>query len=279
MSKQELHIKLLDYLYEELSTDEKHDLEATLAKDPDLVDRLRSLSEIRTGLEGLTDEPIKESLVLPLQIKSGSSSWHRILHNPWLQAVAAAILLLITAALLDLRVSFQEREFSIQFGSPLPNEQVLTLSEWQKAQTQQQNYLRQVVAQQLAYQQDTLKTSLSELDQTFTRRWQRLEAQYAAIDTVPTEITLNDRQVRMLRNQLMRENYQMLTDLVEYSNSYHREYTEKLLSDFATYMEQRRTEDLQLISKALNDVLEQSDLQQQETELLLAQLITQIQLK
>jgi len=64
---------------------------------------------------------------------------------------------------------------------------------------------------------------------------------------------------------------------MEYAVEYQRSYSEQVLQDFAQYLNTQRTHDLQMISVALRDILQQNDVQQQETELLLAQLITHIQ--
>jgi hypothetical protein len=62
--------------------------------------------------------------------------------------------------------------------------------------------------------------------------------------------------------------------MMQFSMNYQEEQTEKLLVEFSEYLNQQRIQDLELIEMAMNQIVNKTDLQQQETEYLLTQLIT-----
>ncbi len=274
MSNQEIHQQLISYLYGELSADEVQELKDKLAKEQTLSDELKDLQDLRTMLSQMDDEPLKQPLVLAT---SDPIDWKKWFQNPWLQAAVVALLLMLTAALVNLRINIAPNELRVQFGSPLPEQTSLTQHQLDTLLQLQRQQLVQTVAMELAIQQDSLQRNIAAIDQHMDMKWDDLNNTINDLRQKEDTLRLSDSQLRKLQGLLMRENYQMLTDLVEYSHQYHREYTTQLVADFARYMEQQRVQDLEMISLALNDILEQNDVQQQETEYLLSTLISYVQ--
>jgi len=184
---------------------------------------------------------------------------------------------MLTAALINLRISVAPNELRVQFGTPQPNRNTLTQAQWDSLQHVQQQQTIALLSQQLNSQQNPWKQDFSEMNRDLNQKWEQLTQTVQTLENRNDTLHLSERQLHMLRNQLMRENYQMLTDLVEYSHEYHREYTTQLVAEFARYMEEQRVQDLEMVSVALNEILEQNDIQQQETEYLLSRLISYVQ--
>ncbi len=276
MSRQAIHQQLISYLYDEMSIEEKKAFEQEIEQNQSLKKELESLKQASEFFQQIEDHtPVQPLVLTPAQ--NPTFDWRQVLGNPWLQIAASVILLMLTAALIDLRISVAPRELRVQFGAPQLQRSTLTQAQWDSLQYVQQQQMKTLLSQQLNHQQDQWKQDLSSINQDLDQKWQQLTQAVQTLESREDTFHLSERQLHMLQNQLMQENYQMLTDLVEYSHEYHREYTTQLVTEFARYMEKQRVQDLEMISVALHEILEQNDIQQQETEYLLSRLISYVQ--
>ncbi|MEM6633394.1 MAG: hypothetical protein AAF694_27220 [Bacteroidota bacterium] len=275
MNKSEHQKNLISYLYDEWEEANKEGFEAELAKHPDWEEELDTLSEVLGKLQAAkTPEARPPKLDLSYTshekpFRSGLS----FLSSPWIQAAIWAMLMMCTAALTGLEVSWNSTEgFNLHFGrKPINTESVAVVSN--KEDNVQQQLIQQMglLSAQLDAQEDSLSQQLESL---YLQVDQRLKSQQNRKQSLSQEVYLSEDQFRSIRKELLRENYQLMTDLMEYAAEYQRAYNEQMLGDFAQYLNTQRSEDLQLISLALQEILQQNDIQQKETEILLGQLIT-----
>ena len=267
----------ISYLYGDMSEEEKIVFEAKLDQDPKLKEEILGLKATRSCLKGvkeIEDVPALPSLVeLEERPSLPRTQWWQ---SPWLQAAVFAMAIMCTAALTGMNMRWNSQEgFSLQFGKTAENP--ISIIEQENSRTlENQEALVQhtrLIQQILGAQQDSLSDQLSDFHALMEKRIERQMAQFAS---QRREVSLSDEQFSSIRKELLRENYQLMTDLMEYGAEYQRSYNEQMLNEFAQYLDQQRSEDLQLISVALSDILQQNNIQQQETEILLGQLINHV---
>ena len=275
MNKSEYQKNLISYLYDEWEGSEKESFQEELKKHPEWEAEL----DILSGVMGKLQEAKAPSVTPPKldlshsSTKQNSLNGFSFLKSPWIQAAIVAMLLMCTAALTGFDLSWTSKEgFSLKFGKQVsPTNVVADASS--PYQEDQQQLLRQIssLSQQLARREDSLYQRMESL---YSQVDDRIKLQQRKSQSLSQEVHLSEDQFASIRKELLRENYQLMTDLMEYAAEYQRNYNEQMLGEFATYLNTQRSEDLQMISLALQEILQQNDIQQQETEILLGQLIT-----
>ena len=279
MNKLDQPWDLISYLYGEMSEEERALFEEELKQNAELREELAAFKATRSCLQAANEVQEAPTLpMLPLDVPRESShvplpKWWQ---SPWLQAAVFAMTLMCTAALTGLQMKWNDTEgFSLRFGeatsqkeiseSPQAANEVGSISELAAENT--------LIRQLLLAQQDSFSQQLAALyGQLDTKLQQRI----AGLAKQKQQVSLSEDQFSSIRKELLRENYQLMTDLMEYGAEYQRSYNEQMLGEFAQYLDRQRSNDLQLISVALQDILQQNNIQQQETEILLGQLINHI---
>ena len=278
MNKIEHTWDLISYLYGEMSEEEKALFEEELKQNPSLQEELVAFKATRSCLQVANEVQEAPALpVLPLDRPRESKTSHpQWWQSPWLQAAVFAMTLMCSAALTGLQMKWNTEEgFSLRFGaadrpvevveSAQSSNEVHSLSTLAEENT--------LIRQLLLAQQDSLSQQVETL---YGKLDTQLRQRIARLANHKQEVSLSEDQFSSIRKELLRENYQLMTDLMEYGAEYQRSYNEQMLGEFAQYLDRQRSNDLQLISVALQDILQQNNIQQQETEILLGQLINHI---
>ena len=130
MTEQTARELLMDYLYDEISADDKKKLEAYLAGHPELKHELEQLRRTQSTLQQMPEAPPAEKFLVmdPANKPSPTGWWQNIQwllpHSGWartaLATAACLMLLLITGALVDLNIQSSEAGFTVSFGEPIP---------------------------------------------------------------------------------------------------------------------------------------------------------------
>ena len=261
---------LMAYLYNELEGEQQAQFEAQLKQNPSLQRELQQLQGTQQLLGTWKDQPVTAPvLLLPHHTPEpgpASSFWQQ----GWTRAAAVALLMVGSSLLTAL---WMQSPTNAASDLQSPNQAFVTQEQFQR----QQNQLRNWLQQSLFRQQDSLYHMMGNMNTTMKEEITKLRRNQPSSPIQPAFVELNDRQFQELRTEIIDENYQMLTDLLHESHQYQQDYTKSLLRDFASYMDEQRTEDLQRISYGLNYLKEHGDQRQQETELLLTQLVANIQ--
>jgi len=122
----------MDYLYEEITEEQKANLESYLQEHPQLEKELDQLRETRTLLQKMPEvDPAKKLLVMEPRNRSFSQWWHEavtlfpksLFGKAALAAAACVIMLFIVGSLAKLHVETSGRGWSISMGySPTVSE-------------------------------------------------------------------------------------------------------------------------------------------------------------
>lgn len=246
---------LMDYLDGAVSPTVRSAIERWLAAHPEQAAELADLAETRQWLHAQPPVPLPAGpVVLTAPAPRPARRWRLPL-----QVAAALLLLTLAAGLGGLRLSTGQGELRIGFGPPpaaAPAPAGLTEATLQAA---------------LAQQRDSLYLVLSRLE----AQWQQQPP--PAPVPAPAVARLDPAQLEDLRASILAENTRRMAELLTVSQAYQQEATEDLLRQFSAYLQQQRSQDLELISLALNDIVETSGRQQQETTWLLSELLAQLQ--
>ena len=273
MNNQEFIQDLMDFLYGEMEEGRRAEFRQQLEADPQKFQEWQDLQQVRTMLQN-NRSPGPAPMPSPAYSakKSVLTSW---LLNPWIQAAIIAMVLMSSAALSGFYLQWQKNTgLQMGFGGAPPMSVVQPTTE--SPMTKALSHQWETQWEALVVQQDSLNHRIQGYHQQAGKQFSSLESQLQNLAR-SQEVSLSDTQFNAIRKELMRENYQLMTDLMEYAVEYQRSYSEQVLQDFAQYLNTQRTQDLHMISIALQEILQQNDVQQQETEMLLSQLITHIQ--
>ena len=263
----------ISYLYGEMPAKEKKQMEAWLTAHPEKADELKQMGQARSIMQQLEDQSV--SVPLNLLVQENQSGNNKVWWQTWsVRAAAIGMLLMLTAYFTNLNIQWKDQHLLISFGDApqllnaedVLNSQRAFLAEESRVRNdwqQQQDSLNQQWGAQLV----ALSEQLGEIDMKTQRLNARQSSQTASLTTA---------QIDQLKKELIESNYQLMTDLLLDASRYQKDYTEQLLTEFSRFIEQQRLQDLQLMELALNNVLEQADEQQQNTEIMLAEIITQM---
>ena len=88
--------------------------------------------------------------------------------------------------------------------------------------------------------------------------------------------TASQDEIRQFAETIRAENMQQVKDYFQLTSTEQKNYIENLLVDFATYLQQQRNDDLQLVQTRMNSLEQNTVMFKQETEQILANIITTV---
>ena len=217
--------KIMDYLYGEMSDNERKQFEIEMDQNEALRKEVDALKGVRSFLNEHKDEPIPSSTVVVE--KQG-----RVVRLSKWWAIAASLLILLTLGkMLDFRVSIGEGQMVMGFG-PIEKED--------KNEVQEPTITRDQMANMLADLKKELRDELEEQGQLIAQSEQKITDQRAEM------------------NRWMKE---VKSDQVKFTQAFWDEYnrdqnvfTTRLVNDFIEYNETQRQEDLDMINKGFSDL-------------------------
>ncbi len=260
---------LMAYLYGELQGDEKRSVEKYLAENPQVMTELQGMMDVRKILSAIED---KEVIAPPIVMED---SRQRFLWNtPYLKTVisiaASIMLLLVAGKILDLRISFEGNSAQISFGAPAaktdnPVQQGLTAQQVQDMINQSVQSNNQVVQASWSESQKKIDASIRQNMAMNSEKFNEL---------VKKASTASEAQISGYVASLKNENQQMVKDYFKLTTSEQQKYIESLLVDFAKYMNQQRTSDLQAIQLRMASMEQNTTALKEETEQILTSIVS-----
>lgn len=260
---------LMAYLYGELQGDEKRSVEKYLAENPQAMTELQGMMDVRKILSVIED---KEVIAPPIVMED---SRQRFLWNtPYLKTVisiaASIMLLLVAGKILDLRISFEGNSAQISFGAPAPKtdnpvQEGLTAQQVQEMINQSVHNNNQVVQASWSESQKKIDASIRQNMAMNSEKFNEL---------VKKASTASEAQISGYVASLKNENQQMVKDYFKLTTSEQQKYIESLLVDFAKYMNQQRTSDLEAIQLRMASMEQNTTALKEETEQILTSIIS-----
>ena len=219
MKTEDWKAKMMDYLYDELSPEDKDAFDTELAQNSELREELQSFQVGKNVLSYWGDEKISAPPFFNVYKNHEKNSSQTGLK--WFLSIAASVVILMLAAkFTGLEISNRGEGFRIAFVEQANTENQLN-------KTQIQTMMRQVLNQ---YEQ---KLSIErEMDKKEMKNYLLQQA------------TQNRKLVNNYLVGMQESNVEMMESYWKESNQQQQLYTEKLLTNFAEYVEDQRQEDM-----------------------------------
>jgi hypothetical protein len=263
---------MMAYLYGELEGEEKEKMEAYLSQNPDAQKELQQLNILRKMMSTVTD---KEVIAPPIFVGDAKQQafWNSSSFKTMMSIAASLILVMLVGRLAGLHINYANQELKIAFGevkevaTPVTQSSVASLTPDQvqgmiNASLNQNNYIMQA----------SLKESQHKLDVSIQRN---LLANSSKVDKLVREAsTASDEQIQQYVASMQTENMKLVKDYFQLTSADQKKYIEDMLVDFAKYLQQQHSNDLQIVQTRLNSLEKNTDMFKQETEQILSSIIT-----
>ncbi len=255
---------LIAYLYGELNEKETEKLEAYFQLHPEALATLRSLEEARAVMGNAQDKEViappifmDEERVRPL--------WRSPYFKFSMGLAASLLFLLVAGKVLAPEISVSKGELRISFGKrtePIAPPSGLT-----------EQQVNELISASLA--KHTEKQTAARADDQKKLMQTLVDFNSKKIDAVTKNVSqASQEQVRAFVANLQEQNLKLMKDYFQLSAADQKKYTEKLLVDFSTYLQEQRKQDLQLVQSKMNYLEMNNNQFKQETEQIITSLIS-----
>lgn len=260
---------LMAYLYGELQGEEKKSVEKYLSENPGAMKELQSMMDVRAILSTIED---KEVIAPPIVMEDSKQRY--FWNTPYIKTVisiaASLLLLLVAGKVLDLRISYSDNIAHIGFGEPT----VKAVDPIQPGLTAQevQDMINNSVQQNNQFVQANWSESQKKIDASIRKNMAMNSDKYNEL--VKEASKASEAQISGYVASLKKENQQLVKDYFKLTTNEQQKYIETLLVDFAKYMNQQRTSDLEAIQLRMVNMEQNTTLLKEETEQILASIIS-----
>jgi hypothetical protein len=264
--------RLMDFLYGEMSQEDKTALQKELVSNPSLKQQLDEVAGVHDFLGALDDkEVVPPSFVFgdekPVSIPFVQSAPFR-----WVSSIAAGLsVLLIAAYLLQLKITKNDTGLQIGFGQQPPQAvivQPITKDEIQSMMTE-------VMASYDSNTKEKMNTLESKLSDKIENQKQKNYADLQKL--VAGYSTESDQLMRSYVSQINDQNKKMIENFFTVSNDTQKQYMQSVLADFNEFYQNQRSYDLTVIESSIDLMKNNYDVQQLEQNSLLANLYDIVQ--
>jgi len=273
MSYKPTEIDLMAYLYGELEGEEKERVERYLLENPQARQSLESMRNVR-GLLGQVED--QEVIAPPIFV--GEPRRRMLWDAPYFKtivSIAASVIIIMMVGLFSgMQVSFKDSEFRLSFGTPKPEPVQQPTQPAALTAQQVQDMINASMDRNNTALEASLKQTQQDLDVSIRKS---LTANSGKIDQLVRRASLASQdQVKEYVASLRTENMQMVKDYFRMSSGQQKQYVEELLVDFAKYLQQQRSNDLQLVQTRINSIEQNTSVFRQETEQILTSIISTV---
>ena len=259
---------LIAYLYGELEGAAREKVEAFLASSEEARRELEQLKAVRDVMGLVRD---KEVIAPPLVIDSRARRFN--FSSPFVRtalAIAASLVLLMVAGkLTGVQITASANELRLTFGQqqPAPNVPSLDVAD-----------VNDIIDAKLASNNEALQAEWKKSQEAFTATVREsLSESSSRIDQLVTKAaSASEKQISAYVSTLQAENLQMIKDYYKMTSQEQKAQLEQLLVDFAKYLQQQREDDLVILQARLTDLQQNTDMYRQETEQILASIISNV---
>lgn len=260
---------IVDYLYGELAPDMLKKFEQYMQQNTSFAKEVNDLRLTQGMLPKLADEEV----ILPVNFTGNTATERAVTSRKWLYplSIAASIAaILVVGYFTQFSVSYGEEGFRMAFNEAVPAREVsLTKDEINAIIDNRVNLASNQWGKEIAEMQTSF-TSLLAQNQRITE----IEIKRVAATRVQSEI--DDEQILAFISQLKEENLKMMQTFYQASADEQQKYLRNVLLDFQNYLDNQRQEDLHFIQANMLELKSSSELKQEATDKILANIITTV---
>ena len=275
---------LMAYLYGELNADEKTEVEKLFSASPEDKSKLEEMLFIKSALGNITD---KEVITPPIFNKvesnyegreavppSGLPSQRHGVRGLWVTPIrysigiaAAFLIVMLGAKLLGFHAQSTNEGLLIGFGDIKQKEQSVNLSPEQ---------IQQMINTSLHKNNDFVSAAWGESQSKINDAFKQnvMLASQSINETNKNSLSSSKEEIRQFMESLRGQNTQLLQDYVRLSGNEQKLYIENLLVDFTKYMQEQRSQDLNIVNTRLNTLEADNSLFREEAGQILTSLVS-----
>ena len=263
MNNSEKEQLIIDYIYGELKGQKLNEFERELAANPALREEVMSLGGLREQLSAVKDEEMDEPVMI-LSERKKSFMWKH-----WMSVAATLLFFLTFSYLTGFQVQNINGSMVLSFGAPviIDDKEMPAQNLLEKMIEAKFDALQDVVDQKIIGMQSGLDSEIESLK----------VAQESLISEAVKEIgKKNEKYVAGFVAQLSEGQRDFIENMFTAQIEQQDVYMQKVVNDFAAYMEEQRQEDLEYISGYITAVKDDSEQANLITRDLIASIYTQV---
>jgi hypothetical protein len=260
---------IVDYLYGGLTPDILSKFEEYMQQNSEFAKEVKDLRLTQGLLPKLPDEEV----ILPVNFITNTATERPTTNRKWLYplSIAASIAaILVVGYFTQFNISYGEGGFRMAFNEVVPAQEVsLTKDEINAIIDSRVNLASNQWGKEIAEMQTSFTSLLAQNQQITESEINRLAA-------AKTKSEIDDEQILAFISQLKEENLKMMQTFYQASADDQQKYLRNVLLDFQDYLDNQRQEDLQFIQANMLELQSTSELKQEETDKILANIITTV---
>jgi hypothetical protein len=260
---------LIAYLYGELTATEAEKVQLYLQQHPEELKKLQGLGELRTLISNIQDQ---EVIAPPIFMDDANVKplWQSNYFKTVMSIAASLLFLMVAGKFLGTEISYSNGELAINFGGKKePVKEIV-----QPSLTEEK--VKEMIQNSLASNNEVITANWTEDQKRLSQSIrQNLDQNSKKIDALMKGAAdASQAQVRGFVASLQNENLKLMKDYFQLSTADQKKYTEGLLVDFSEYLKEQRRQDLMILQTRVNSIEKNTDQFKQETEQILASIIS-----
>ena len=270
MSWKPSEIEIIDYLYGDLSAEMNIKFEEYLRQNSDFANEVDELRLTQNILPNLPEEEV----IPPLPISGTTKlSLERKKDRKWLYpvSIAASIAaLLLVGYFTQFSIAIGENGFKLAFN----DNQQKTEAQFTKDE------ILSFIDNKVTLATDDLKSDMTNMESNFTSLFEQnqklTESEIKRVASMKVQTKIDEAQIVSFIAQLEDENKKAMQKFYQASADNQQTYMRNILLDFNEYLDEQRKKDLQYIQANMLNIKNTSELKQEETDKILANIITTV---
>lgn len=272
MDIQDFNRELLDYLYDEMTPNEKKEFEQKLSGSETLQHELRELTSVREELDGLKDKEVME----PFSTwgKTRSSRWfdsnqrtRKIIFRPVTAVAASLVILMLVGYLTNFSISVSGDGFQAGFSSQVKAEDQTFLSEAE---------VQSLVNQEVQRSNKALIARLTQAEEGYNQKINMLETSLKSVENRDRNAPVTNEDLQKFFVNAENKNAEIMKEYLKLTSTQQHEYFRTMLTQFNDFYRQQREDDLTLIQTSLLEMQQNQSVQKQETDQAITSLYTTV---
>jgi len=243
---------LMAYLYGELSATEKSEVEKYFLENPEEHREFQDLQMVKAALGRVPD---KEVIAPPIFMddKPAINLWQSGFFRYATGIAAALFIVMIGAKVLGVQMKYSNNEFTLSFGDARKENIAPGL-----APEQVQAMINASLSQNNEFVQASWTESQNKINESL--RQNALYNSQKVNEMTKTVTSTSQEEIRQFMQSLHNENSQVMQEYIRLSSVEQKQYIESLLVDFSKYMQEQRSQDLNMVQSKITS-LEEDNLQ------------------
>lgn len=272
METHDFNKELLEYIYEEMNSEQRKDFEKKLEENSALQDEYNSLVSVRQQLDSMKDKEVMEPF----------STWGKAKHSGWfsasqkrkiivfkpITAVAASLLILMLLGYLtNFSVSINDNGFKLGFGGQ-------SISEVQKGLSAED--VKSLVSEEVQRNNELWLTRLTNVEQSYNSKIASLESSVKYIAESKAKAPMSNEELQKIFASSENKSIEVMKEYLKLTSTQQQDYFKAMFTQFNDYYQKQRSEDLTFYQNTLMEVKQDQSMQKKETDQAIASLFTTV---